>query len=420
MIRLITNEIVRCEGVHELSDVYNQWGGSFDYIHAAAALVKCGKLPGGGRSSLVDKLCSTWLMQLPQAGLQQCANVLWACVRLGPGAVDRMWDPTWEAYIQLLQKESTAEGGGSPQNVANALWACGKLRKQPSAPELQLMVQTFLRPKVLSEARPQALANVVWALGEMSQLPGWQGGVSEQDIQQLLAMQQLLLVSANGWDTANVVWGLARMAGGQGPIIGVDCARGCSKQLLDIVCDRIPSWEPQSICNVMWACGELGLADTPIMAAAVAAAPCWLPRSTIPGLCQAVTACAALQYRDEAFMQACLQRGLQLLGQQQQSKKQGRSSRPLLAAEGDKLAAICCLSVTRLDIQLLAGPAYELVFRSGIGRQPNTNLGNLKRLWVFHSWLLQHQLLDGQGLTGLLTQQQLQRGAREAAAFSQC
>jgi hypothetical protein len=34
-------------------------------------------------------------------------------------------------------------------------------------------------------------------------------------------------------------------------------------------------------------------------------------------------------------------------------------------------------------------------------------------LWLFHSWLLQRQLLGGQGLTGLLTQQQLQRGQWE-------
>jgi hypothetical protein len=36
---------------------------------------------------------------------------------------------------------------------------------------------------------------------------------------------------------------------------------------------------------------------------------------------------------------------------------------------------------------------------------------------VFHSWLLQHQLLDGQGLTGVLTQQQLQQGEQEAAQY---
>jgi hypothetical protein len=64
-----------------------------------------------------------------------------------------------------------------------------KLRKQPSAGELQLMVQTFLQPAVLKDAKPQAVANVVWALGELCRLGGWKGGVSQQDVQQLLGQR---------------------------------------------------------------------------------------------------------------------------------------------------------------------------------------------------------------------------------------
>jgi hypothetical protein len=36
---------------------------------------------------------------------------------------------------------------------------------------------------------------------------------------------------------------------------------------------------------------------------------------------------------------------------------------------------------------------------------------------VFHSWLVQHQLLDGEGLAGVLTQQQLLQGAQGAKRF---
>jgi hypothetical protein len=42
---------------------------------------------------------------------------------------------------------------------------------------------------------------------------------------------------------------------------------------------------------------------------------------------------------------------------------------------------------------------------------------NLRQLWAFHSWLVQHQLLDGKGLTGVLTRQQLQQGEKEAAVY---
>jgi hypothetical protein len=120
-------------------------------------------------------------------------------------------------------------------------------------------------------------------------------------------------------------------------------------------------------------------------------------------------------------MQACLQRALQLLGQQQQqaSNRQGRSSMPLPPGDKDGLAAYCASAVARLDLQSLAGTAVELVSRSGIGQRSNTHPGNLSKLWLFHSWLLQLQLLDGKGLSGLLTKQQLQQGAKAAKFGSQ-
>jgi hypothetical protein len=239
--------------------------------------------------------------------------------------------------------------------------------------------------------------------------------VNEQDVQQLLGKQQLLLLCDSDRVSSNVVYGLARMAGGKAPVINVEFARECSKQLLALCCGRLGSWNSQAITNTMWACGELGLADTAFVAAAVAAAPRWLPGSMHYGLNQVLPACVALQYRDEAFMKACLHQGLQLLAQQQPSR-QGRSSRrPLAALARDQLAAVCCISVARLDMRSTANAAVDLVSRSGIGQRPNTHPGNLSKLWVFHSWLLQHQLLDGKGLTGVLTHQQLQRGAKEAA-----
>ena len=69
--------------------------------------------------------------------------------------------------------------------------SCASRRQLATVEELQLLVRTFLQPGVLSAARPQALANVIWALGELCRLAGWQGGVSEQDVQQLLGKQQL-------------------------------------------------------------------------------------------------------------------------------------------------------------------------------------------------------------------------------------
>jgi hypothetical protein len=202
-------------------------------------------------------------------------------------------------------------------------------------------------------------------------------------------------------------------------IITTGWARNCSKQLFGMVCDQLGSWNAQEITNAMWACGVLGLVDTPFLIAAVAAAKQWVPHSTTMNLNQAATACVELQYRDEQFMSVVLQRGLQLLSQQPRGR-QGHSSRPIAPADRDRLGAYCPYAIAMLDMPSLAGAAGELVSISGVGQRSSTHPVSLAKLWVFHSWLLQHQLLDGKGLEGLLTQQQLQRGARDAAALGMC
>jgi hypothetical protein len=102
--------------------------------------------------------------------------------------------------------------------------------------------------------------------------------------------------------------------------------------------------------------------------------------------------------------------------QEPQSKRAGRTV-ALSAAEKANTAAQCSMSVAKLDMQQLAWAAKVLVVSSGVRQQPSSHPSNLRRLWVFHSWLLQHQLLDGKGLTGVLTRQQLQQGEKEAAVF---
>jgi len=155
------------------------------------------------------------------------------------------------------------------------------------------------------------------------------------------------------------------------------------------------------------------------MAAAVAAAPYWVPRSTGYDITQTVTACAQLQYRDAYFLQQLLQQCQTLLQPQPQpqpGKRVGRL-RPMSLVDKASLAAICSWSVAQLDLQELAEAARALVASTSIAKQPRLHPAELRRLWVFHSWLLQHQLLDGKGLTGLLTEQQLQQGEKEAAVY---
>jgi hypothetical protein len=193
---IITDDITASDSIVALSDVFNKWGGSFNYIHAAATLNKFAKLSRGEGAQLLQLLVRKWLQVLPEAGARACANTLWACGKLSKQhkqQVDAIWERTWAAFMQQVERQSAE--ALVPQHIANAVYAAALLRKQPAAGELQLLVLTYLRPEVLANAAPQATANFVWAVGVLSQSSGWQGGVSEQDVQLLLGEQQLRLLA---------------------------------------------------------------------------------------------------------------------------------------------------------------------------------------------------------------------------------
>jgi hypothetical protein len=418
--KLITKQISSAETVVQLSDVFNEWGGSFNYIHAAAALNRFAKLSRRGQGAqLLQVLVPRWLQLLPEAEGRACANVLWACVNLSKQRqqVEAIWEPTWAAFMQHVEAQS--EEALVPQHLANAVYAAAQLRKQPTAAELQLLMQAFLRPEMLASAKAQEIANVAWALGQLSQARGWQGGVSEQDVQQLLGEQQLRVVAdGNPQAVSNVLLGLANMAAGPTPLIGRTFAQQCSRQLLSLVNVSVSSSGPQHLTNTMWSTAKLGLPADVFVTKAVQVAPVWVPNSVSKDLTQAAQACAMLQYRDEAFLSLLLQRATGLLKQQQRVQgKAARGSQVLSAADRVNLVALLAAAVAQLDMRQLAGAARDLVASSGVGQQAKIHVVHPRRLWVIHAWLLQHQLLDGRGLTGLVTEQQLRQGEKDAAVY---
>ena len=233
-------------------------------------------------------------------------------------------------------------------------------------------------------------------------------------LQRLLAPQMLTMVAeGTGQDASNVLVALNRMCMGSSPLLSVAAAQAYAGQLLaGVNLNRVPSWESQQINNSLWALGELQLKDNRFIRAAVAAAPKWLPNTNPRQVSQAATACAQLQYRDEHFMELLLQRAQQLL---QPSRSKG--SRSQVEADKASLIAQLSISVVLLDMRRYAGAARKLVADFNFVEQSGTHPSNLRRLWLFHSWLLEHQLLDGKGLAGLVTKQQLQQGAKEAAEW---
>jgi hypothetical protein len=100
--RMITKDLTSYNSLVELSDVYDEWGGSFNNIHAATAIHKYAKLSRrGAATQLLPELLHCWLQQLPHAGEQECANVLWALGKLGTG-LDDVWVRTFETSIKLV------------------------------------------------------------------------------------------------------------------------------------------------------------------------------------------------------------------------------------------------------------------------------------------------------------------------------
>jgi hypothetical protein len=230
-----------------------------------------------------------------------------------------------------------------------------------------------------------------------------------------LAPQLLAAVAIEGTDQAvsNLLVGLGRMCSGPSPLISTAAAQGYAGQLLSgVQLKSVSSWSTQSITNALWALGELQLEDNRFIHSAAAAARNWLPLSKPREVSQAATACAQLQYKDEHFMGLLLQRVQQLL-----QPNRGSRTRPLSPADKDSLAALSCVSVAQLDMRVLAGAVRNIVASSGIGQRDRTHPSNLRRLWLFHSWLLEHQLLDGKGLAGLVEEQQLQQGEKDAAKW---
>ena len=420
MSAIITKEITSCETLPELETVFDEYAGSFCYINASAALVKYAKLRGSNiRSPFFSKLATIYLNRLPDSDIWGCTNVLWACSKLG-SAQHPVWTSTWQAFLEHVEKGLGEEKRPclQPQQLSNVLYACAKLRQQPQPDELLLLLEAFAHPVVLSAAKPQEIANVIWSLGLLSIAPDWQAtGVSKELLQRLLAPELLVAVVSEGVPQAvsNVLVGLGRMCTGPSPLLSTAAAQQYAGQLLSGVrLNRLSTWAPQHISNAMWALGELQLKGEEFVQAAAAAAPVWLPKSTTFDLNQAATACAQLQYQDERFIGLLVQRGQQLLQLDSSRRSKGR---PVSEADRDSVAAMCCLSVVLLDMRGLAGAARKLVVDSNIKQHSRTHPSNMRRLWVFHNWLLDHQLLDGKGLAGLLTQQQLQQGGKEAAAW---
>jgi hypothetical protein len=313
--------------------------------------------------------------------------------------------------MRLLVTRPLLEGV-KPQDISNTLWACARLRINPGDAALNSLLQAMARPAMLEAAAPQSIGNVLWAASQLREDGVWQPQVQQRVWQCLLAEEQLkrLADRSRPNELSNIMLGLGRLAAptpatAAAPAISPEFAQQCAVQLLQGRVAQDPgSWGSQQIANTMWACAKVKLFDVGFFDRAAAARSQWLPTATRAELQQVAWACMMLQVKHQQLMEGTLKRIKQIADQQWLRATQQGVSR-------DTLGVIMgvCHAVAALDMQQLAGDARRLIAESGVTH--STNIGRLANLlWEVHTWLVQHQLLDGQGLAGLLSQQQLDEG----------
>jgi hypothetical protein len=472
LARTITFLLRNAESLPELAGVVKEWHSSFDPIHTASAFYMTGRLAQGNRAAiagtrpLLDQLAGIWDALLPSADAQSRSNVLWACSKLRY-TNSSLWSSTVAKFIQRIQEsndvpaqsvsnvmysiattasvnksvvpglskaelEETAtalcrrmqalatnptEEAVNGQDLSNILWGCAKLAINPGGAMLNSLLQAMAREQVIEAATAQAVVNTLWAVSSLQLECGWQLQLPQRAWQRLLGELKLARIANTGkpQGVANVLTALGRLAAstkaaaGNPPAISKEFAQQCAIQLLQgKVARQLERWEPQDLANSMLALSQLGLFVNSFFDSAVAALSvnAWLSRTKPAEVVQVALACEGLQLRQhQRLMSGVLQRIKQLLADQKQR---------VSVAQRVSTAATVSKSVAVLDMRQLAADVRDLVAVGKVATDEGASSGNLAKLCEMHAWPVQHQLLDGQGLARLLTEQQLAKGKAAA------
>jgi hypothetical protein len=180
-------------------------------------------------------------------------------------------------------------------------------------------------------------------------------------------------------------------------------------------------WNGQDVGNAMWGCARLGMAEDSFLSAVQAAAHKWLPQAAAPALNQVALAYGMLyqteqqqeqqeqQQQQQQVMVGVVERAQQLLSSlnsNNSNRSHADRRSPLLQQNRVTTPASIGWSVAVLNMQQLAGAAVALV-AAGVQESSKLTTENARQLWVLHTWLMKHQLLDQQGLAAVLTPAQL-------------
>mgnify|MGYP001807604013 CR=1 FL=1 len=336
-----TRRLQDAQSPEELLQLVQHHRADFDHIHVSAAYIRAVKICRNGvhpsqQPAAVQQLLSQ-LHQLATQLQQQCgprelANIMWACGRLHDAG-------TFIGLLPVFLQPSKLQQA-KPQEVSNVLLAAATL-------------QQFM--KVLPQAHPQNVSNILWAVASMQQqCPAHQlQQVPEQQLQQMERRSVQVLREASPQAVSNTLLACGKLQYAPQELLSV--VQQNPEQLQAVLAAAIP----QELANMAWACGQMG-------------------------------------YKGRLLPEVLLQQAVTL-----QAGKTGCLN----------LQNICnlCWAAAVLDLQQCVPQVLQLAASTGC--LPKITMAeNLQQLHQVHLWLLDSQLpTPGQGLSGVLSQQQLQQ-----------
>ena len=423
---LLTAWLKRATSPEQLLQLVQQHAADLNHIHLSAAYTQavevCGRGAAGAQQQTASTVQQPLLSELHQLSVrlqQQCearqlSNIIWSCGRLCSPATGQLLLPVFLHACSVRQPV--------PQDVSNVLWAAADLQLQLTADELQQLITFFAA--VLPDASLQAVSNTLWAVASKGQQ------VPPPQLQQLLGRFLAVLPAANPQDLSNTLWAVAAM--------GQQVPQQQLRQLLGRFIVVLPDATPQAVSNTLWAVAAMGQQlPSAQLQKVLAAFDTMLPAANSQNLSNLLWACGKMKYIPTQLLQALQQHPQQL--QQLITAAEPQALANIAWACGElghtgqllpgallqqagkfvqdgctgsfKPQELCnlCWSAAVLDLQQcvpqvlqLAAAASQLV--------STASDAELQQLHQVHLWLLDSQLPSpGQGLSGCLTQQQLEQ-----------
>ena len=203
------------------------------------------------------RYCAPFWRTLEARGVQhlqprQLATVLHRAATL-PGAAANAQVPTSELQVALMAALKESICGMDAQQVANSIYACGKLAARPDD-DLQ---DAMSAAAVAASPRmtPQALANTLWAWATLDLRP-------DDELQAALLSRALRVApDMDAQTVANVLWALAKL--------DMELSGSLQAALLSRGQAVAADMTPQDVANTLWALAKLDIELTGELQAAL-------------------------------------------------------------------------------------------------------------------------------------------------------